>query len=250
MRPRPPFVSIIVPVFNEALLLPDFLARTRRLGDSIELIVVDGGSTDGSAATALRLADKVIPAPRGRASQMNAGAAVARGEILWFLHADSTAPPDASEKIRVALSDQRNAGGCFSLRYPRREWIYRVSDTLGNIAVKIFGFALGDHGIFCRRSAFCHAGGYPIVPILEDAELYRRLARVGRMIQLPEEVVTDPRAFERSGRYRTTALYFLILALYVLRVPIRGLNEIYCRCHRVEARAYASRSGALRPAVS
>ena len=250
MRVRPPFVSIIVPVLNEAPLIADFLLRTKRLSDSIEIIVVDGGSADGTTQISAAIADKVISAPRGRASQMNAGAAVADSEILWFLHADSTPPTNAVDAIRVALSDSRNAGGCFSLRYPRREWIYRVSDSLGNIGVRIFGFALGDHGIFCRRSAFLVAGSYPVVPILEDAELYRRLARVGRMEQLRDKIVTDPRTFERSGRYRTTAMYFLILALYVSGVSIRELNRIYRRFHRSEARVEASRSGTLRTAVS
>ena len=125
-----------------------------------------------------------------------------------------------------------------------------MSDSLGNVGVRIFGFALGDHGIFCRRSAFLAVGHYPIEPILEDAELYRRLGRVGGMLQLRDKIVTDPRTFEKSGRYRTTALYLLILALYVLGVPIRGLNKIYRRFHRIEPRAYASRSGALRTAVS
>jgi hypothetical protein len=104
-----------------------------------------------------------------------------------------------------------------------------VSDSLGNQAVNLFGFALGDHGIFCRREAFREVGGYPEVPILEDAEIYRRLRGAGRMAQLREEVISDPRAFEAHGRYRTTAVYFSILALYVLGVPIRVLNWIYRR---------------------
>ena len=249
MNPPPPFLSVIVPVLNEARLIASFLRRTKRLGDSVELIVVDGGSTDGTVPLAMPLADKVIAAPRGRASQMNAGGVMARGEVLWFLHADSTPPEDAVEKIRAALSDSRNAGGCFSLRYPKSEWIYRVTDSLGNIGVKIFGFALGDHGIFCRRAAFFTASCYFMVPILEDAELYRSLSRVGRMRQLPDEIVGDPRAFETSGRYRTTVAYFLILALYVSGVPIRWLNKIYRRVHRLSAEADVSRSG-LRTAVS
>src|SRR5947199_239484 len=83
----------------------------------------------------------------------------------------------------------------------------RLSDSLGNLGVSLFGFALGDHGIFCRRAAFRQVGGYPIVPILEDAELYVRLRAVGRMTQLREKIVSDPRTFERTGRYRTTAIY-------------------------------------------
>jgi hypothetical protein len=162
---------------------------------------------------------------------MNAGAAVATGDILWFLHADLRPPPNAIEEIQFALADDRVAGGCFCLRYPRREWIYRVADSLGNLGVDVFGVALGDHGIFCRRSAFQCVGANPLVPILEDAELYRRVRRIGRMKQLPEEIVSDPRTFEKAGRYRTTAVYFLILALYVVGVPITGLNRIYRRFH-------------------
>jgi len=122
-------------------------------------------------------------------------------------------------------------GGCFRLRYPRREWIYRVSDSLGNLGVSVFGFALGDHGIFCRRAAFLRVRGYPDVPILEDAEFYRRLKQLGEMVQLGDVMVSNPRTFERCGRYRTTFVYFWILLLYVAGVPIRSLNGIYRRFH-------------------
>lgn len=229
MKSEAPSVSIIVPVLNEARLIGDFLRHAQTLGPGIEIVVVDGGSSDETQSIARALADRVISGPRGRAAQMNAGAEIARAEVLWFLHADSTAPPDAVQQILAALSDSRIAGGCFRLRYPRREWIYRLSDSLGNLGVSLFGFALGDHGIFCRRSAFRRVGGYPIVPILEDAELYRRLRAVGRMKQLREKIVSDPRGFERSGRYRTTAVYLLILVLYVAGVPISRLNRIYRR---------------------
>jgi rSAM/selenodomain-associated transferase 2 len=227
-----PSVSVIVPVLNEAGLLADFLGHVRRVGPGVEIIVVDGGSSDATAAIARRLADQLIEAPRGRASQMNAGAAAATADLLWFLHADLTPPSDSLNQIRTALSSPEVVGGCFRLRYPRRESIYRISDSLGNIGVGLFGFALGDHGIFCSRSAFVRAGGYPLVPILEDAELYRRLRRVGCMIQLPGSIVSNPRTFENWGRYQTTAVYFLILALYVAGVPIKWLDEIYRRFHR------------------
>jgi rSAM/selenodomain-associated transferase 2 len=229
MNSPAPFVSIIVPVLNEAELLAAFLRKLRSLGTNLEIIVVDGGSSDGTWSLAEPFADRVIPARRGRASQMNTGAEIARGEVLWFLHADLEAPLGAIEKIRSALADPRTAGGCFRLRFPRRELIYRVSDSLGNVGVNLFGFALGDHGIFCRRAAFRQLGGYPEVPILEDAEIYRRLRGAGRMVQLRGEIVSNPRTFEACGRYRTTAVYFSILALYVLGVPIRILNRIYRR---------------------
>jgi rSAM/selenodomain-associated transferase 2 len=204
----------------------------RSLARELEIVVVDGGSTDETVSIARALADKTVVAARGRALQMNAGAAIAGGEILWFLHADSKPPANAIPEMCAALADPRNVGGCFRLRYPRPHLIYRVSDSLGNLGVKVFGFALGDHGIFCRRSAFFRIGGYLNVPILEDAELYRALRKVGHMTQLHQTIVSDPRTFERCGRFRTTAVYFLILVLYVARVPIARLYKIYRRFHR------------------
>ncbi|HEV2804749.1 MAG TPA: TIGR04283 family arsenosugar biosynthesis glycosyltransferase [Chthoniobacterales bacterium] len=250
MEVRPLSISIVVPVLNETALIRDFLKRVRTLDATLEIIVVDGGSSDETVAIARPLADRVINARRGRASQMNAGAAIARGDVLWFLHADLQPPPDSVARIRIAFRDSRIAGGCFSLRYPRREWIYRVSDSLGNVGVKVFGFALGDHGIFCRRDCFNDAGSYPMVPILEDAELYRRLARAGRMTQLREEIVSDPRTFESCGRYRTTAVYFLILLLYVARVPVSVLHRIYRRFHRQRFGAAVPVTGNLGTVVS
>jgi rSAM/selenodomain-associated transferase 2 len=229
MNPGPPFLSIIVPVLNEADLIDACLRKLRNLDANLEIIVVDGGSSDGTRSLAEPLADRVIPARRGRALQMNAGAGIARGEVLWFFHADLDVPPGAVAEIESALANPWMVGGCFRLRFPRRELIYRVSDSIGNVGVNLFGFALGDHGIFCRRAAFRRVGGYPEVPILEDAEIYRRLRRDGRMVQLRAEIVSNPRAFEAHGRYRTTAVYFSILALYVLGVPIRLLNQIYRR---------------------
>ncbi|MEY2578292.1 MAG: hypothetical protein QOI49_1116 [Verrucomicrobiota bacterium] len=229
MNSSTPFVSIIVPVLNEAELIEASLRQLRNLGPDLEIIVVDGGSADGTCSLAEPLADRVISARRGRATQMNAGAEIARGDVLWFMHADLEAPPHSIAQIQKALNNPRMAGGCFRLRFPRRELIYRVSDSLGNLGVNVFGFSLGDHGIFCRRTVFRQVGGYPDVPILEDVEIYRRLRGAGRMVQLREKVVSDPRAFEAHGRYRTTTVYFSILALYVLGVPIRILNRIYRR---------------------
>jgi len=222
-------LSIIVPVLNEAPLLDEFLAKLRTLRAELEIIVVDGGSADGTCSIAQRSGDCVIAATRGRASQMNAGAKIARGEVLWFLHADLEVPATSIERMRRALADPNVVGGCFRLRFPRKELIYRVSDSLGNLGVSVFGFALGDHGIFCRRQVFHQVGGYVDVPILEDAELYRRLRGHGKMRQLREEIVSSPRAYEAHGAYRTTAFYFSILALYVVGFPIPWLNRIHRR---------------------
>jgi rSAM/selenodomain-associated transferase 2 len=220
-------ISVIVPVLNEAPIIRGFLLHLRTIAQGIEIIVVDGGSEDGTSALCKDLADQIVHSPRGRAAQMNAGAAVATGELLWFLHADSRVPATALHDIQNALTVPHSVGGCFRLRFPRSQWIYRVSDSLGNIGVGIFGFALGDHGIFCRRAAFAAVGGYPDVALLEDAQIYRRLRRRGRMRQVRAEIVSSPRAYEAHGPYRTTAIYLLILALYIAHVPIPFLHLIY-----------------------
>jgi rSAM/selenodomain-associated transferase 2 len=227
-----PMISIIVPVLDEAQLIGSFLIQLRARTPEAEIIVVDGGSKDETIAESASLVDHVLRAPRGRAWQMNAGAAVAHGDIFWFLHADVLIPQNALNEIVKALSEDAVVGGCFRLRFPRREWVYRVSDSLGNQGVEIFGFALGDHGIFCRREAFLAAGGFPDVPLMEDAEFYRALRRVGRMRQLRKAIVASPRRFEQHGRWRTTAYYAVILALYVVGVRISVLTAIYRRLTR------------------
>jgi rSAM/selenodomain-associated transferase 2 len=241
MPVRTPFLSIVLPVLNEAPLVPSFLLHLRAVAPGVEIIVVDGGSHDGTASIAEPLADVVISARRGRALQMNAGAAVARGDVLWFLHADLEVPRHSVREIEQALSDRRTVGGCFRLHFPERQCIYRISDSIGNVAIEVFGFALGDHGIFCRREVFNQIGGYRDVPILEDAEIYRALRSRGGMVQLRDEILCSPRAYLKYGPYRTTAVYFLILALYVAGVPISSLNRIY-RWFRGSAAGVAPRS--------
>lgn len=172
-----PQVSIIVPVWNEAANIGAFLSHLRRRAPAAEIVVVDGGSDDGTARLSADLANQVLRTRRGRAHQMNAGAAAAGGPVLWFLHADSRVPAEAIGQISRALEDERLAGGCFRLRFPRRALVYRMSDSLGNFAVDLFAIALGDHGFFCRSEAFLQAGGYRDVPLMEDAEFYRALRR-------------------------------------------------------------------------
>jgi len=224
-----PFVSIIVPVLNESALIRGFLQHLRVTAPSGEIIVVDGGSVDDTVELSADLADRVLLAPRGRGRQMNAGAAVARAEVLWFVHADAIIPKTALDEIARVLRDNSNVGGCFRLRLPGSEWIYRVSDSLGNIAVHVFGFALGDHGIFCRREAFVEAGCFPEIALMEDAECYRALRRLGLMVQLRSVIVGNPRRYAQLGAYRTTLYYTFILGLYLAGARISTLSSVYRR---------------------
>jgi rSAM/selenodomain-associated transferase 2 len=226
-------LSIVVPVLNEAALLEEFLTHLRAHAPAAELVVVDGGSGDGTREIAERLAGPlrmtVVGSPLGRACQMNAGAAAAAGDVLWFLHADSRLPARAVEALLSAMKEAGLVGGCFRIRIPRPEPIYRVSDTLGNLGVDLFRIALGDHGIFCRRVPFEALGGYPEMALMEDAELYRRLARTGRVRQLRLEIETSARRYRKHGPARTTAVYALILALYCAGVSPEKLAGLYAR---------------------
>lgn len=224
-----PFVSIIVPVLNESALIRAFLEQLHGVAPSAEIIVVDGGSDDGTRELSAGRADRVLKASRGRARQMNAGARVARGEVFWFLHADSMIPPKALEEIAQILREDSSVGGCFRLRLPGREWIYRVSDSLGNVGVEVFGFALGDHGIFCRRQAFLSAGKFPELPLMEDAEFYRSLRRCGKMRQSRMAIVGNQRRYEEMGPYRTTIYYVIILGLYLAGARMSTLTSVYRR---------------------
>ncbi len=222
-------VSIIVPVLDESARLRPFLEHLRERAAPAEIIVVDVAGSQIVSKSVAELCDRVLTAQRGRAAQMNAGAIAARGDVFWFVHVDCEVPRGCLDQIAHTLQDRRIVGGCFRIRFPRRELIYRVGDTGGNFAVELFGRCYGDHGIFCRREDFFAIGGYPDVPLLEDAEFYRRLRRRGRTRQLASQMITSPRRYEEIGPYWLTASYLLLSTLYVLRVPIPILARIYYR---------------------
>ncbi|MGR8921917.1 MAG: TIGR04283 family arsenosugar biosynthesis glycosyltransferase, partial [Gammaproteobacteria bacterium] len=166
--------SIVVPILNEAERLPrllDALAPWRAAGD--EIVIVDGGSTDGSAALAARGADRVIVAPRGRASQMNAGAARARGRLLWFLHADCLPSPALRAALHAAASTR--PWGRFDVRLDDPAAAFRVIEAMMNLRSRLTGIATGDQGIFVTRELFAAVGGYADLALMEDVELSRRL---------------------------------------------------------------------------
>src|SRR2546423_4773181 len=215
--------SVIVPVWNEDKILRGFLRRLRDLAPQCEVIVVDGGSDDESFVIATELADRAIQSPRGRAAQMNAGANIASGDVLWFVHADSNLSVNSAAAIETALADSRVIGGCFRLRVESPPWIYRIRDLIGKLLVALTGIALGDRGFFCRRAAF---SDYPQIGVLEDAEFYRGLKRNGRVVQLRETIGTSPRRYEALGPITTMSFYAFVMLLYVARVPIPTLERM------------------------
>jgi len=219
-------ISIIVPVLNEAAIIRGFLQHLRTTAPDAEIIVVDGGSNDGTVELCRGLADHIVESARGRARQMNAGAQVAHGTILWFLHADSYIPASSLAAIEAALDDPQVVGGCFRLQIVPARWIYRVRDATGDVCVNLFRIALGDRGLFCRREHFFAISGYPDQPSLEDADFYCKLRAVGRVRQVPIRIQTSARRYEALGPTRTILFYLLIMTLYLARTKMSVLEKL------------------------
>lgn len=221
-------VSIIIPVFNEAPLLRPFLAHLRERATGAEIIVADGGSSDGTVDVALESCDQLVASERNRAIQMNAGALAAHGDILWFVHVDAEVPWGCLDEIERILVDPKVAGGYFRIQLPRGH-IYRLTDCFAHYAGIVLRMRCGDHGIFCRRTAFLDIGGFPEVPLMEDVEFFRQLQRSGRVIYSRKRILPNPRRYETIGRLRLTLAYGFIATLYNFGIPLPKLASIYKR---------------------
>jgi uncharacterized protein len=205
-----PLVSIIIPVLEESSTLAAVLHPL--VGQAaVELIVVDGGSLDGTVDVARQFTTKVFKGARGRANQMNFGALQAKGDILLFLHGDTALPPSALERVRHALRDETVAGGAFRLRIASPCRVLKVVAWGANLRSRLFGLPYGDQALFVRRSVFEAIGGFEPWPLMEDVDLARRLRRAGRMVLLPEAVTTSARRWEREGVLWTTVRNSLLL---------------------------------------
>lgn len=216
-------LSIVVPVLNEARGLAGALADLAPLrARGHEVIVVDGGSDDGSAGLAAPLCDRVLPAPRGRALQMNVGARAARHGGLLFLHADTRLPPHADEAALCALRD--HVWGRFDVEIEGRHPALRLVAAAMNLRSRLSGIATGDQAIFVRREDF---PGFPPIALMEDVALSRLLKRRGAPACLRNRVRTSGRRWESRGVLRTVLLMWRLRALYALGVPPERLARLY-----------------------
>lgn len=210
-------LSIVVPCLNEATRIAETLLRLAPLrAGGAEVIVVDGGSRDDTVAHAAPHADLVITAPRGRALQMNAGAAHARGEILFFLHADTVPPPHADGLIINGLTRSRRSWGRFDVAIDGRHLLLRGVERLMNLRSRLTGIATGDQGLFVTRTLFEAAGGYPPIALMEDIALCKRLKRFGPPVCLPHRILTSGRRWEQHGVIRTILLMWWLRLAYAL----------------------------------
>lgn len=225
-----PLISIVIPVWNEREALGRHLPWLQPLrGEEHEIILVDGGSTDGGPDEVADLVDQSLTAPPGRASQMNAGAAVARGDILLFLHIDTVLPEDAAERVLQALQTPGAVWGRFDVRLSGRRPVFRRIERAINRRSRWSGIATGDQAIFVRRGTFEELGGYPDIPLMEDVALSRALRRLARPCCLPGPVITSSRRWERNGVVRTVLLMWWLRLLYRLGVSPQRLHRLYYR---------------------
>ncbi len=219
-------VSVVIPTLNEAGTIERTLSRVRQ-ASACEIIVVDGGSDDGTGERARQHADRLVSAPRGRARQMNAGAQEATGEAILFLHADTLPPARFSELIAHALADPDVVGGRFDVYLDAPGWPFRLIGSLMNIRSRLTGIATGDQGIFVRREAFAALGGYPEWDIMEDLELSQRLKRVGKMACLRARVSTSARRWQQHGIAKTILLMWGLRLCHFFGIRPARLKAFY-----------------------
>lgn len=219
-------VSVIIPTLNEAEHLPLTLKHVAA-GESVEVIIADGGSHDDTLRIAQSHGATVVSSPPNRARQMNAGAKAACGDTLLFLHADTLLPPNYREAVLNALRLPDVVGGAFRFRitdpFPGR-WLV---ESTTNLRSRLWRMPYGDQALFVRRWAFDELGGFPELPIMEDYEFVRRLRRLGRLALLNEAAVTSGRRWQRLGFLRTTLINKLVIAGYHCGVPPSKLAALY-----------------------
>lgn len=232
--PAPPLMrlTVVIPCLNEAHQVTELLQSLQPLrARGAELIVVDGGSTDDTLDLARPFADCAIAAARGRAAQMNAGAAAASGDVLLFLHADTRLPPDADTSIVQGLSRSGRRWGRFDVRIAGAHPMLRVIAATMNLRSRWTGIATGDQAIFAARAAFDAAGRYADIPLMEDIALSKRLKRLGAPLCLRARVTTSARRWEQHGVFRTMLLMWRLRLAYALGADPRRLAARYA-AHR------------------
>ncbi len=221
-----PLISVIIPALNEAEYIGHTLQRVQK-GARVEVIVVDGGSSDTTVRQAQAAGARVMVAGGDRARQMNAGAQAAQGKIFFFLHADTSPPPGFDQAIREALKDPRVAAGAFRLGIVGNSSGLRLVEHLANWRSRWLGLPYGDQGLFLRADLFREMGGFPELPIMEDFVMARRLRRRGRIVILPPSVATSGRRWQSLGIWRTTLINQMMIAGYYLGVDAALLARWY-----------------------
>ncbi|HXG53538.1 MAG TPA: TIGR04283 family arsenosugar biosynthesis glycosyltransferase [candidate division Zixibacteria bacterium] len=207
-------VSVIVPVLNEAATIGTTIDDLKGRGFH-ELIVVDGGSEDGTRRICRQHGIEPVGSRRGRGAQMNEGARRATGDVLLFLHADTRLPETAAADIHRAMSDPTVAGGRFDIRLDASGFLMKLIGAMISWRSRLTRVSTGDQAIFVRREVFAALGGYPDYPLMEDIAFSRALKRTGRIACLKSRVITSARRWEREGVWRTIVKMWALKLLYL-----------------------------------
>ncbi len=223
-------ISVIIPTFNEASIISKTIKQIKdrdTVKSVTEIIVTDGGSTDGTINEARLAGAKVISSTKGRAAQMNAGAAIANNSFLYFLHADTSLPADYTKQIIEAIHKGYTTG-CFRLEFDVDHWFLKANAWFTRFDINAFRF--GDQSLFVSKKVFMQAGGFDeSLIMLEDQEIIPRLRQYGRFTVLNKPVTTSSRKYLLNGIYKTQAIYFLIYTLYRLGLSQKKLLKLYRR---------------------
>lgn len=220
-------LSIVMPVLNEATGIEDALrALAPYRARGVEVIVADGGSGDDTVARARPLAERVIKASRGRASQMNAGAAVAKGDVFVFLHADTRLPDNADALIADGLARSKRAWGRFDVRFDDGGWLNVVAFMM-NSRSWASGICTGDQTMFMTRAAFDEIGGIPPIALMEDVAASAKLKRLGHPLCLRERVTTSGRRWRQHGVFRTILLMWRLRLAFFFGGDPKSLARHY-----------------------
>jgi rSAM/selenodomain-associated transferase 2 len=225
-------ISIVVPTLNEASQIVQTLAALKKLEGEKEILVVDGGSEDNTVALVESCGVRVVRSSRGRGVQLRAGAAEARGDVLWFVHADTIARVDALLEIRSALMDPSAVGGNFGLTFDGPSGAARLL-TLVYPMLRWLNLAYGDSGIFVRRDVYEAIGGFRSYPLFEDLDILKRLRRAGKFVHLECRMITSSRRFENRNFAVMWTHWTALQILYWAGVPPRLLARWYRHARRI-----------------
>lgn len=224
----PSSLSIVIPTLDEAAGIVAFLEALQPLrARGVEIVLADGGSRDGTVAAATPMVDRVISARRGRAAQMNSGAAVAAGDVLLFLHADCTLPEQADHSILNGLASSRRRWGRFDVRLSGAAIMLRVVERAMNLRSRLTGICTGDQALFVERTLFEQSGGFPEIELMEDVAISSKLRKCGRPLCLSVTLVTSSRRWEKNGIWRTIVLMWRLRLAHFLGTESRRLADIY-----------------------
>ncbi len=219
-------ISVIIPVLDEERTIAATVDNVISLSPH-ELLVVDGGSKDGTRDISERAGATVISGPTGRARQMNRGAQEATGDVLLFLHADTRLPPSALHDVRAALVDPEFVAGRFDVKLDGNRWSLKLVGAMINARSRLTKVATGDQAIFVRKSIFEDTGGFPDIPLMEDIAFSQALKRKGKVACLRARVITSARRWEAEGVWRTVFKMWTIKLLYLAGVSPSRLKQYY-----------------------